>query len=92
MILKHVTKCTSLIIITAPTFNTQRFSYRDLNMIKRAFDKTLKQKLNSRCAGRRSGQRSHRGHTRSAKIASRTFQGIADAMADQWGSLADDHQ
>ena len=35
--------------------------------------------------GRRNGQRSHRGHTRSAKVASRTFPGIAAAMAEQWG-------
>jgi len=27
------------------------------------------------------------GKTRSAKVRSKTFQGIADAMADQWGSL-----
>jgi site-specific DNA-cytosine methylase len=34
----------------------------------------------------RKGQKSHPGHTRSAKIASTTFQGIADAMAEQWGA------
>lgn len=34
----------------------------------------------------RKGQKHHRGHTRSAKEASRTFQGIADAMAEQWGA------
>jgi hypothetical protein len=38
-------------------------------------------------AGRRKGQRSHPGHTRDAMVASRTFQGIAAAMADQWGCL-----
>lgn len=37
--------------------------------------------------GRRIGQRSHSGHTRDAREASRTFPGIASAMADQWGSL-----
>jgi hypothetical protein len=36
-------------------------------------------------AGRRRGQRSHRGVARSAKEASRTFKGIAEAMAEQWG-------
>jgi hypothetical protein len=35
----------------------------------------------------RKGQKHHRGFTRSAKVASRTFQGIADAMADQWGRI-----
>jgi hypothetical protein len=38
-------------------------------------------------AGKRKGQRSHPGHTRDAMVASRTFQGIADAMAEQWGCL-----
>jgi site-specific DNA-cytosine methylase len=38
-------------------------------------------------AGKRKGQQSHRGHTRNAKDASRTFKGIADAMAQQWGTL-----
>lgn len=38
--------------------------------------------------GRRLGQRSERGVTRSAKEASRTFKGIADAMALQWGGDA----
>ncbi len=37
--------------------------------------------------GRRKGQRSHPGHTHSAKEASRTFPGVAAAMAEQWGSL-----
>jgi site-specific DNA-cytosine methylase len=36
----------------------------------------------------RKGQKSHKGHTRSAKVASTTFSGIADAMASQWGGLA----
>ncbi len=36
-------------------------------------------------AGRRKGQRSDPGVTRSAKDASRTFPGVASAMADQWG-------
>ncbi len=34
---------------------------------------------------RRKGGKSHMGHTRNAKVASRTFQGIANAMAEQWG-------
>jgi hypothetical protein len=38
-------------------------------------------------AGKRKGQRSHQGLTRSARDASRTFRGIAEAMASQWGSL-----
>lgn len=38
-------------------------------------------------AGRRSGQKSSPGVVHSAKEAARTFQGIADAMAEQWGSL-----
>jgi site-specific DNA-cytosine methylase len=33
----------------------------------------------------RKGQKHHAGHTRSARVASVTFQGIADAMAEQWG-------
>jgi hypothetical protein len=37
--------------------------------------------------GRRNGQRSHPGHTHSARDASRTLGGVANAMADQWGSL-----
>lgn len=37
---------------------------------------------------KRKGGKSHPGHTHSAKVASRTFQGIADAMADQWGNLS----
>lgn len=37
---------------------------------------------------RRKGQRSHPGATSSAKVASLTFVGIADAMATQWGGLA----
>lgn len=36
--------------------------------------------------GAREGQRHHRGHTQSAKVASRTFPGIAHAMATQWGN------
>lgn len=36
----------------------------------------------------RKGQRHHKGHTRSAKVAATTFQGIANAMAEQWGALA----
>jgi len=36
-------------------------------------------------AGRRKGQRSHPGHTHSAHEASRTFSGVAAAMAEQWG-------
>lgn len=36
-------------------------------------------------AGKRSGQRWHKGHTSDPKEAARTFQGIADAMASQWG-------
>lgn len=39
-------------------------------------------------AGRRKGQRSHPGHVHTARDASRTFPGIAAAMADQWGALA----
>ena len=35
--------------------------------------------------GRRKGQRSHPGHTRCPITASRTFTGIAEAMAQQWG-------
>jgi hypothetical protein len=38
-------------------------------------------------SGRRKGQASHPGIAHTAKDASRTFQGIADAMADQWGNL-----
>lgn len=38
-------------------------------------------------AGRRKGQRSQPGIAHNAKDASRTFPGIAGAMADQWGSL-----
>ena len=33
----------------------------------------------------RKGQKHQAGHTHSAKVASRTFTGIADAMAEQWG-------
>ena len=40
-------------------------------------------------AGRRAGQRSHKGHTSSAKEASRTFLGVAEAMAAQWSSAPD---
>lgn len=36
-------------------------------------------------AGRRKGQKSSPGVVRDWKAASRTFPGIADAMADQWG-------
>lgn len=35
----------------------------------------------------RKGQRTQKGVTRSATVASKTFQGIANAMADQWGAL-----
>lgn len=38
-------------------------------------------------AGRRKGQRSQPGIAKTAKDASRTFPGIAAAMAAQWGSL-----
>lgn len=38
-------------------------------------------------AGRRAGQKSSTGVVHNAKEAARTFQGIADAMADQWGIL-----
>jgi len=38
-------------------------------------------------AGRRKGQAWQRGLTTSARVASRTFQGVADAMAEQWGTL-----
>jgi hypothetical protein len=38
-------------------------------------------------AGRRKGQRSQPGIAKTAKDASRTFPGIAQAMADQWGPL-----
>lgn len=38
--------------------------------------------------GRRKGQSSHRGHVHNAKDASRTFTGVGEAMADQWGALA----
>lgn len=37
--------------------------------------------------GRRMGQHSHPGNTSNAKEAAKTFQGIADAMAEQWGVL-----
>lgn len=39
-------------------------------------------------SGRRRGQRSSPGFCSGGKNASRTFQGIANAMADQWGALA----
>lgn len=42
--------------------------------------------------GARKGQRTHKGHTRSAKEASRTFQGVADAMAAQWGAVLEKEQ
>lgn len=35
--------------------------------------------------GRREGQKWSKGHVHNAKDASRTFKGIANAMADQWG-------
>jgi hypothetical protein len=35
--------------------------------------------------GKRKGQRSSRGPAKTAKQASVTFQGVAEAMADQWG-------
>lgn len=38
-------------------------------------------------AGRRKGQRSSPGVTHSARDASRTFRGVAEAMADQWGGV-----
>lgn len=38
--------------------------------------------------GRREGQKWQRGVTRSARVASRTFSGIAGAMAAQWGGIA----
>ena len=37
--------------------------------------------------GRRAGQKSQRGIVPGGRDASRTFPGIADAMAEQWGSL-----
>lgn len=37
--------------------------------------------------GARKGQRTHRGHVHGGRDAARTFQGIARAMADQWGNL-----
>lgn len=37
--------------------------------------------------GRREGQRWSKGQTSSAKEASRTFAGVGEAMADQWGSV-----
>lgn len=39
-------------------------------------------------AGKRRGQRSQPGIAKTARDASRTFAGIAAAMADQWGQLA----
>lgn len=41
-------------------------------------------------AGRRAGQRSQRGIAHTAKDASRTFPGIAAAMAEQWGTTIRD--
>lgn len=41
--------------------------------------------------GARKGQRHHKGHVWTAKEASRTFPGIARAMAEQWGSLPQPH-
>lgn len=38
-------------------------------------------------AGKRKGQRSSPGVTRNALEAARTFKGIAEAMADQWGAF-----
>lgn len=43
--------------------------------------------LPSNSSGFRRGQRSRRGQVHGGKQASRTFRGIADAMADQWGAL-----
>ncbi len=37
--------------------------------------------------GRRRGQQSHPGHAHNARAASRTFEGLAQAMAEQWGRL-----
>jgi len=44
--------------------------------------------LPSNSSGFRRGQRSQRGVVHGGKDASRTFQGIANAMADQWGALS----
>jgi len=38
-------------------------------------------------AGKRLGQKSSKGYVHNARDASRTFTGIAQAMAEQWGSL-----
>jgi hypothetical protein len=43
--------------------------------------------LPSNTSGFRRGQRSGRGHVSGGKDASRTFPGIAAAMADQWGGV-----
>lgn len=43
--------------------------------------------LPSNTSGFRRGQQSHRGVVSGGKDASRTFPGIANAMADQWGAL-----
>ena len=42
--------------------------------------------LPSNTSGFRKGQKSSKGVAKNASLYSRTFQGIADAMADQWGS------
>ena len=43
--------------------------------------------VQSNTSGFRRGQKHHAGIARSSKERSLTFQGIADAMAEQWGSL-----
>jgi hypothetical protein len=43
--------------------------------------------LPSNTSGFRRGQRSQRGHAHTARDAARTFPGVANAMADQWGAL-----
>jgi len=44
--------------------------------------------LPSNTSGFRRGQKSQRGVVQGGRDASRTFPGIAEAMADQWGSLS----
>ena len=43
--------------------------------------------LPSNTSGFRKGQKSSKGKAQNASLYSRTFQGIADAMADQWGNV-----
>jgi len=43
--------------------------------------------LPSNTGGGKRGQNAYLGGTRDAKIASKTFVGIAEAMATQWGIL-----